>query len=73
MTEQDWRKMIVGGQDWQEIGEENDNMRETIVRLQERIRALERAREIPDNAFFGQVLFDAFVFVCLVVIFACGG
>lgn len=73
MTEQDWRKMIVGGQDWQEIGEESDNMRETIVRLQERIRSLERAREIPDNAFLGQLLFDAFVLICIAIIFVFGG
>ena len=74
MTNQEWQKMSVGAenwQNWQEVtqteADKLNDMYDAIIRLQERVRALERAQEMPNNAFWWQLMFDVFVFVCIIV------
>ena len=43
--------------------EDFDCMIDEIIRLQERVRALEREQLYPDNAFWGQLLFDVFAVI----------
>lgn len=43
------------------------DLEDAVIRLQERVRALERANEIPDNAFWGQLMFDLIVFAGMIV------
>lgn len=73
MTNQEWQKMSAGAenwQNWQEVtqteADQLNDMYDAIIRLQERVRALERAQEVPNNAFWGQLMFDVFVFVCII-------
>lgn len=47
-----------------------DVMVDEIIRLQERVRALERESGRPDNAFLGQLIFDAFVFIFMIFMVA---
>ena len=68
MTNQEWKN-------WQEVtqieADQLNDMYDAIIRLQERVRALERAQEIPDTTFWAQLVFDAaalFGFVWIVVI-----
>lgn len=64
MTNQEWKNC----QEVTQIeADQLDDMYNAIIRLQERVRALERAQEVPNNAFWGQLMFDVFVFVCIIV------
>lgn len=38
-----------------------------IIRLQERVRSLERAQRMPDNSFWGQLIFDIGMVVTIVL------
>lgn len=43
-----------------------------IIRLQERVDALEKAQETPDKTFYAQLLFDAFVIIGIIYLILCG-
>lgn len=48
------------------INKDLDAMTIEIVRLEERVKALEKAQSRPDNGFWAQLMFDAFIFVVAV-------
>jgi len=51
------------------------DLEDAVIRLQERVRALERANENPDNAFWGQLMFDVlgFAWVICTIVWHFGG
>lgn len=53
--------------DWQEITEteanELNDLYDEVIRLQERVRALERVQEKPNQAFNAQLIFDVLVYL----------
>lgn len=59
-------------QDWTEItcteADEFDDLIEEIIRLQERVRALEKRHEMPDNTFWCQMFYNVFLFLFVVVV-----
>lgn len=70
----------MNGQDWENwVSNENasvtmtaeeanqmNDLYEEVIRLQERVRALERAQTYPNNAFWGQFLYDAVLFLFMI-------
>lgn len=63
MTNKQWQEMSAGAVE----NRQQEVLTREIIRLQERVRALEREREKPDNAFWAQLFYDAFLFVFLVL------
>ena len=49
-----------------EINKDLDALTIEVVKLEERVKALEKAQTRPDNAFWAQLMFDAFLFVVAV-------
>lgn len=70
----------MNGQDWENwVSNENasvamtaeeanqmNDLYEEVIRLQERVRALERAQTYPNNAFWGQLLYDIVLFLFMI-------
>lgn len=70
MNEQDWTDWVEQENNYTNMtGEEAEQMNdlcEEIIRLQERVRALERAQTYPNNAFWGQFLYDIVLFLFII-------
>lgn len=49
-----------------EINKDLDALTIEVVKLEERVKALEKAQTRPDNAFWAQLMFDVFLFVIAV-------
>lgn len=49
-----------------EINKDLDALTIEVVKLEERVKALEKAQTRPDNAFWAQLMYDAFLFVVAV-------
>ena len=66
MNEQDWIDWVERENNYTNMtGEEAEKMNdlcEEIIRLQERVRALEREQERPTSAFWGQLMYDVALF-----------
>lgn len=52
--------------DKQELEGYIDDLCTEIIILQEKIKDLEKMQSRPDNAFWGQLMFDCFVFMFVV-------
>lgn len=63
MTNEQWQEMSAGAVE----NRQQEVLTREIIRLQERVRALEREQEKPDNAFWAQLFYDAFLFVFIVL------
>ena len=68
MTNEQWQEMSAGAVE----NRQREVLTREIIRLQERVLALEREQEKPGNAFWAQLLYDAFLFVFLVLAAVCG-
>lgn len=55
--------VYVDPEDLQGMAHDLDAAIDEIIRLQEQVRALERAQEMPSDAFWGQLLYDVFLFI----------
>lgn len=70
MNEQDWTDWVKRENNYTNMtGEEAEQMNdlcEEIIRLQERVRALEREQMYPNNAFWGQFLYDIVLFLFMI-------
>lgn len=49
-----------------EINKDLDALTIEVVKLEERVKALEKAQTRPDNSFWAQLMFDAFLLVIAV-------
>lgn len=49
-----------------EINKDLDALTIEVVKIEERVKALEKAQSRPDNGFWAQLMFDAFIFVIAV-------
>ncbi len=61
----DWQTNVPMTVWQQEADRDMAEMAQEIIRLQERVSALERAQSRPDNAFWGQLMFDVGMVICL--------
>ena len=65
----DWQKSIPMEVWRQETDKDLDMMVQEIIRLQERVYALDKAQSRPDNAFWGQLIFDIGIVLIVLIMY----
>lgn len=64
----DWQKNVPISVTVSQMDDDLDAMAVELIRLHEQVKALEKAQSRPDNAFWGQLIFDVFMILAFIAL-----